>query len=61
MSKKMTYLVAETRESVKGLSATRLIEIVTAGKSKVKHSNDCIISIIFHGPLHVVSVISHPR
>lgn len=32
MSKKMTYLVAETGESMKGLSATRLNETVTADK-----------------------------
>jgi len=59
VSKKMTYLVAEARESIKGLSVTRLNETVTADKSTVKYSTDCIISIIFHGPLHVVSVISH--
>lgn len=59
MSKKMTYLVAETRESIKGLSATRLNETVTADKSKVKYSTDSIISTIFQGPVRVVSVISH--
>lgn len=59
MSKKMTYLVTETRESIKGLSATQLNETATADKSKVKYSTDSIISTIFHGPVHVVSVISH--
>jgi hypothetical protein len=32
VSKKMTYLVAERRKSMKGLSATRLNKIVTAKK-----------------------------
>ena len=59
MSKKMTYLVAETRESIKGLCATRLNETVTANKSKIKYSTDCIISTNFHGPIRVISVISH--
>ena len=59
MSKKMTYLVAETRESIKGLSATWLNETVTADKSKVKYPTDSIISTIFHGPVRVVFVISH--
>lgn len=59
MSKKMTYLVAETRESIKGLSATWLNVTVTADKSKVKYSIDSIISTIFRGTICVVSVISH--
>lgn len=59
MSKKMTYLVAETRESIRGLRATRLNETVAADKSKVKYSSDSIIYTIFHGPVLVVPVISH--
>lgn len=59
MSKKMTYLVAETRESIEGLSSTRLNETVNADKSKVKYSTGSIISTIFSWIVLFLSYHTH--
>ena len=54
VSKKMTYLVAEARESMKGLSKKSLNEIVTANKSKV-----FIVSTIGYRPIRSLYYITH--